>query len=60
MRENKATICEVLGWNQVNSENLSFLNSMGVDGLSINGLPVIVWAYPRGRDINEKGGKDSR
>ncbi len=24
-----------------------------------NGLPVIVWAYPRGRDINEKGGKDS-
>ncbi len=42
MRENKATICEVLGWNQVNSENLSFLNSMGVDGLSINGLPVIV------------------
>ncbi|HOJ70719.1 MAG TPA: hypothetical protein PLR38_02650 [Syntrophorhabdaceae bacterium] len=24
-----------------------------------NGLPVIVWSYPRGRDINEKGGKDS-
>ncbi|HOP86616.1 MAG TPA: hypothetical protein PLM71_00810 [Syntrophorhabdaceae bacterium] len=23
------------------------------------GLPVIVWSYPRGRDINEKGGKDS-
>ncbi|HOJ44070.1 MAG TPA: hypothetical protein PK800_08095, partial [Syntrophorhabdaceae bacterium] len=24
-----------------------------------NGLPVIVWSYPRGKDINEKGGKDS-
>ncbi|MCL6528211.1 MAG: hypothetical protein K6T57_15235 [Thermaceae bacterium] len=23
------------------------------------GLPVIVWAYPRGRDIERKGGKDS-
>lgn len=23
------------------------------------GLPVIVWAYPRGKDIEEKGGKDS-
>ncbi|MCX7966229.1 MAG: hypothetical protein N2596_06360 [Syntrophorhabdaceae bacterium] len=23
------------------------------------GLPIIVWSYPRGRDINEKGGKDS-
>ena len=41
MKENKATICEVLGWNQVNPENLSFLNAMGVDGLSVNGLPVV-------------------
>jgi mannonate dehydratase len=41
MRENKATICEVLGWNQVNSENLTFLNAMGVDGLSVNGLPIV-------------------
>jgi len=41
MKENKATISEVLGWNQVNPENLSFLNAMGVDGLSINGLPVV-------------------
>ncbi|MGB9594641.1 MAG: mannonate dehydratase [Candidatus Poribacteria bacterium] len=41
MKENKGTICEVLSWNQINSENLSFLNAMGVDGLSINGLPVI-------------------
>lgn len=23
------------------------------------GLPVIVWSYPRGKEINEKGGKDS-
>jgi len=23
------------------------------------GLPVIVWSYPRGRDIDEKGGKDT-
>lgn len=23
------------------------------------GLPIIVWSYPRGKDINEKGGKDS-
>ncbi|RMG60021.1 MAG: fructose-bisphosphate aldolase [Deltaproteobacteria bacterium] len=23
------------------------------------GMPVIVWAYPRGRAVNEKGGKDS-
>jgi len=24
-----------------------------------NGLPVIVWSYPRGEDIKQKGGKDS-
>jgi class I fructose-bisphosphate aldolase len=24
-----------------------------------HGLPVIVWSYPRGEDIKEKGGKDS-
>ena len=41
MKENKATISEVLAWNQVNSENLTFLNAMGVDGLSVIGLPVV-------------------
>jgi class I fructose-bisphosphate aldolase len=29
------------------------------DEASRYGLPVIVWAYPRGRDIEAKGGKDS-
>ncbi|MEK7395929.1 MAG: mannonate dehydratase [Candidatus Poribacteria bacterium] len=42
MKENKATISEVLAWNQVNSENLTFLNAMGVDGLSVIGLPVVI------------------
>jgi mannonate dehydratase len=37
----KATICEVIGWGQVNSENLSFFKAIGIDGLSINGLPII-------------------
>jgi class I fructose-bisphosphate aldolase len=23
------------------------------------GMPLVVWAYPRGRDIDEKGGRDS-
>ena len=41
MKENKASICEIIGWNQVNSENLSFFKTIGVDGFSINGLPII-------------------
>jgi len=41
MRENTATICENLGWNQVNSENLSFYKAIGIDGVSILGLPVV-------------------
>ena len=41
MKENKATIYETLGWNQVNSENLSFYKALGVDGISVHGLPVI-------------------
>ncbi len=41
MKENKATICEIAGWNQVNQENLDFYNAIGIDGLSINGLPVV-------------------
>jgi mannonate dehydratase len=37
----KATICEIAGWNQINSENLDFYKAIGIDGLSINGLPVV-------------------
>ena len=29
MKENKASICEIISWNQVNSENLSFFKTNG-------------------------------
>jgi mannonate dehydratase len=40
MKEN-ATICEIAGWNQINQENLDFYKAISIDGLSINGLPII-------------------
>lgn len=41
MKTQQATIYETLGWNQVNDENLSFYKAMGVDGVSVHGLPQI-------------------
>ncbi len=37
----KVTIYETLGWDQVNHENISFFKALGVDGISITGLPIV-------------------
>ena len=39
--EQEATIYETLGWNQVNRENMDFFKAMGVDGISVRGMPVV-------------------
>jgi len=54
MKENNATICENIGWNQVSDENLSFYRAIGVDGVSILGLPVIDKDKSPAEELNRK------
>ncbi len=37
----KVTIYETLGWDQIDHKNISFYKALGVDGISITGLPVV-------------------